>query len=233
MPIVGGLDIHRKQLRSTIWTPRPGRWSAASRPGRPRAPAAWLGRTDGRDDVASRWKDVRAGVRSEELARQASRRVAEPADTTFARRRKRHAKTDKTDSRHLRSCWPRQAAGVLDSAVAHPGVPGTAGDLSRPADRAHRLGAAHPHLFFRQGAAALDDGTLRTDRNLEALHAAAAVRLSPAGQLQVATGLDMLARLEARLDVLRHRLLAAPGACPAPGCSQSGCTGSARSPRWR
>jgi hypothetical protein len=40
--------------------------------------------------------------------------VAEPADTAFARGRKRHAKTDKTDSRHLREllaegrlpeCW--------------------------------------------------------------------------------------------------------------------------------
>src|SRR5207247_6564827 len=39
--------------------------------------------------------------------------------------------------------------------------------------------------------------------------AAAAAHLSPAGQLQVATALGMLAGLEARLDVLRHRLLAA------------------------
>jgi hypothetical protein len=40
--------------------------------------------------------------------------VGEPADTAFARGRKRHAKTDKTDSRHLRmllaegrlpECW--------------------------------------------------------------------------------------------------------------------------------
>jgi hypothetical protein len=40
--------------------------------------------------------------------------VAEPANTAFARGRKRHAKTDKTDSRHLREllaegrlpeCW--------------------------------------------------------------------------------------------------------------------------------
>ena len=44
-------------------------------------------------------------------------------------------------------------------------------------------------------------------RDLQALRAAAAAHLSPAGQLQVATALDMLAGLEARLDVLRHRLL--------------------------
>jgi transposase len=64
-------------------------------------------------------------------------------------------------------------------------------------------------VFFHQGAPALGDGALRTDRDLEALRAAAAVHLSPAGQLQVATAVDMLAGLEARLDVLRHRLLAA------------------------
>jgi transposase len=39
--------------------------------------------------------------------------------------------------------------------------------------------------------------------------AAVACHLSPAVQLQVATALDMLAGLGARLDVLRHRLLAA------------------------
>ncbi len=64
-------------------------------------------------------------------------------------------------------------------------------------------------MFFRQGAPALGDGALRTGRDLETLRAAAACRLSPAGQLQVATALGMLAGLEARLDVLRHRLLAA------------------------
>jgi hypothetical protein len=64
-------------------------------------------------------------------------------------------------------------------------------------------------VFFHQGAPALGDGALRTDDDLEALRAAAAAHLSPAGQLQVATALGMLAALEARLDVLRHRLLAA------------------------
>ena len=64
-------------------------------------------------------------------------------------------------------------------------------------------------MFFHQGAPALGDGALRTDRDLQSLRAAAAAHLSPAGQLQVATALDMLAGLEARLDVLRRRLLAA------------------------
>ena len=64
-------------------------------------------------------------------------------------------------------------------------------------------------MFFHQGAPALGEAALRTDRALQALRAAAACHLSPAGQLQVATALDMLAALEARLDVLRHQLLGA------------------------
>ena len=64
-------------------------------------------------------------------------------------------------------------------------------------------------VFFHQGAPALGEAALRTGDDLGALRAAAAAHLSPAGQLQVATALDMLAALQARLDVLRHRLLAA------------------------
>ena len=65
-------------------------------------------------------------------------------------------------------------------------------------------------MFSRQGAPARADGALRAGRcDLEALRAAAACCLSPAGQLQVATALEVLAALEARLEELRHEL---PGA---------------------
>ena len=63
-------------------------------------------------------------------------------------------------------------------------------------------------VFFHQGAPALGEAALRSDRALQALRAAAAAHLSPAGQLQVATALGVLAALEARLEVLRHELLA-------------------------
>ena len=64
-------------------------------------------------------------------------------------------------------------------------------------------------VFFRQGAPAPGDGAPRAGRDLQALRAAAARAPVPAGRLQVDTALGMLAALEARLDVLRHRLLAA------------------------
>jgi hypothetical protein len=117
MPIVGGLDIHRKQLTFDY----PGTVTGQVRRGQivPASRAhlrAWLARFAGRDDVAfavegcTGWRYV-----AEELAAAGlAAHVGEPADTATARGRKRHAKTDKTDSRHLRvllaegrlpGCW--------------------------------------------------------------------------------------------------------------------------------
>jgi transposase len=61
-------------------------------------------------------------------------------------------------------------------------------------------------VFFHQGAPALGEGALRTEQGLAVLRAAAAAHLSPGGQLQVATALDMLAAVEARMEVLRGQL---------------------------
>ena len=61
-------------------------------------------------------------------------------------------------------------------------------------------------VFFHQGAPALGEGALRTGQGLAALRAAAAAHLSPAGQLQVATALDMLAATGGPLEVLRTQL---------------------------
>jgi transposase len=66
-------------------------------------------------------------------------------------------------------------------------------------------------VLFGQGAPALAAGTLRTGPGVAALRAAAAAHLSPAGQLQVATALEVLEALEARMHAVRRRLLAAAG----------------------
>jgi hypothetical protein len=118
MPIVGGLDIHRKQitfdyLDTVTGQVRRGRISPADRAHL----RAWLARFAGREDAAfavegcTGWRYV-----TEELAAAGvAVHLAEPADTAFARGRKRHAKTDPlTDCRHLRmllaegrlpECW--------------------------------------------------------------------------------------------------------------------------------
>jgi transposase len=64
-------------------------------------------------------------------------------------------------------------------------------------------------VLFHQGAPALGEGTLRTGQGVAALRAAAAEHLSPAGQLQMATALEVTEALEARLHAVRHQLLAA------------------------
>jgi len=63
--------------------------------------------------------------------------------------------------------------------------------------------------LFHHGAPALGEGALRTGQGLSALRAVPASCLSPAGQLQVATALEVIEALEARLHVLRHELLEA------------------------
>src|SRR5208282_1037266 len=117
MSIVGGLDIHRKQitfdyLDTVTGQVRRGQVSPADR----EHLRAWLARFAGCEDAAfavegcTGWRYV-----VEELAAAGvTAHLAEPADTAFARGRKRHAKTDKTDCRHLRmllaegrlpECW--------------------------------------------------------------------------------------------------------------------------------
>jgi transposase len=213
MPIVGGLDIHRKQLTFDYLDTVTGEVQRGQI-----APAdrvhlrSWLARFAGRDDVAfalegcTGWRYV-----AEELAAAGvSPHVAEPADTAFARGRKRHAKTDKTDSRHLRELL---AEGRLPECWIPPS---RILECRALLETYHDLRAGHTAwvqrihaVFFHQGAPALGEAALRTDDDLQALRAAAAAHLSPAGQLQVATALDMLAALEARLEVLRHQLLLA------------------------
>jgi len=117
MPIVGGLDIHRKQLTFDYLDTVTGEVKRGQIAPADRAHLrAWLARFAGHDDVAfavegcGGWRYV-----AEELAAAGiGAHLGEPADTAAARGRKRHAKTDKTDARHLRAllaegrlpgCW--------------------------------------------------------------------------------------------------------------------------------
>ena len=215
MPIVGGLDIHRKQvtfdyLDTATGEVRRGQIAPADR-ARLRS---WLARFAGRDGVAfalegcTGWRYV-----AEELAAAGvAAHAAEPAGTAFARGRKRHAKTGRTDSRHLRvlleqgrlpECWipPAQVLECRALLEAYH-------DLRRE----HTAWIERIHaVFFRQGAPRPGEGALRTEHGLAALRQAAAIHLSPAGQLQVATALDMLAAIEARMDRCASSCCTPPG----------------------
>jgi transposase len=211
MPIVGGLDIHRKQLTFDYLDMVTGevKRGQISPAGRAHL-RAWLARFAGRDDVAfalegcTGWRYVAGELAGAGVAAH----VAEPADTAFARGRKRHAKTDKTDSRHLREllaegrlpeCWIPPSVILECRALLE-----TYHDLRRE----HTAWVQRIHaVFFHQGAPALGEAALRTGRDLQAVRASAAAYLSPAGQLQVATALEMTGALEAGLEVVRDELL--------------------------
>ena len=79
--------------------------------------------------------------------------LAEPADTAFARGRKRHAKTDKTDSRHLRQLL---AEGRLPECWVPPGqvLEGRALlEAYHDLRREHTAWVQRIHaVFFHQGA---------------------------------------------------------------------------------
>ena len=210
MPIVGGLDIHRKQitfdyLDTVTGEVRRGQISPADRVHL----RAWVARFAGREDVAfvvegcTGWRYV-----AEELAAAGvTVHLAEPADTAFARGRKRHAKTDRTDCRHLRmllaegrlpECWIPPAHILECRALL---------ELYNDLRREHTAWVQRIHaVLFHHGAPALGQGALRTEQGLAALQAAAGC-LSAAGQLQIATALDMLEAVEARMHVVRHQLL--------------------------
>ena len=210
--IVGGLDIHRKQITFDYLDTVTGEVSCGQV-----APAdrvhvrAWLaGRFEDPAGVAfaaeacTGWRYV-----IEELqAAGIEARLAEPADTATARGKKRRAKTDRADARLMRDLL---AQGRLPECWIPPSY---VLECRALLETYHDLRAEHTAwvqrshaAFFHQGAPAL--GALRTEQDIEAVQAAAACHLSLAGQLQVDTALGMLAFLEGRLEVLRHRLLAA------------------------
>src|SRR5215211_1207448 len=106
MPIVGGLDIHRKQITFDCLDTETGELQGGRIAPAGRAHLAdWLARylTDRAEahlafEGCTGWRYV-----AEELTRAGvAAHLAEPADTAALRGPKRHAKTDRADSAHLR-----------------------------------------------------------------------------------------------------------------------------------
>jgi len=212
MPIVGGLDIHRKQITFDYLEVETGQvWCGQIVPADRVHLAGWLEeRFAGRGDVefavegCTGWRYV-----AEEFARAGLvAHLAEPADTAALRGRKRHAKTDRTDSRHLRQvltdgrlpeCWIPPGHVLECRALL---------ELYRALRVEHTAWVQRIHaVLFHQGVA--PGGDLRTVQGRDALRVVAAAQLSPAGQLQIATALAMLTALEGHLDAMHRRLLRA------------------------
>lgn len=105
MSIVGGLDVHRRQITYDYLDVDSGEeWRGEIRPATRDAFRQWLSRLDGHVGAfalegTTGWLYV-----VDELSRAGfDAHVGEPADTRVLRGRKKRAKTDRADARHLRN----------------------------------------------------------------------------------------------------------------------------------
>ncbi len=215
MPIVGGLDIHRKQLTFDYLDTVTGevRRGQVARPTGGTCGLGWRGSL-GRD--RRRVRD--GGVHRVAVCRRGAGRGRDRCACGRAGRHRFAARAASGMPRPTKRPTPRAlaaaarfgrgpAAGVLGPASADPGVPGAAGDLPRSAGRAHRLGAAHPRgVSSTRAPPRWARARCAPGRAWPRCASAAAAHLSPGGQLQVATALDMLAAVETRMEMLRAQL---------------------------
>jgi len=205
MSIAGAFDVHRRQLTfdyldTVTGEVKRGRIAPADR----EHLREWLARFAGCDDVhfalegCTGWRYV-----TEELAAaRVTPHLAEPADTAALRGRKRHAKTDKTDSRHLRV---HLAAGDLPECWIPPAQVLEARAIVRLyKDLLDERGGWHQRIaatLFHQGVPVTASMSTAPGRA-----AVAGMALSPAGLQAVETGLRQVGRLTAELEPLRRQL---------------------------
>jgi transposase len=211
--IVGGMDIHRKQVTFDYLDVVAGEVKCGQVTPADRANLrAWLKRFAGVSGVVfaveacTGWRYV-----TEELAAAGiEAHLAEPADTAAARGRKKRAKTDRADSRLMRDllaggrlpeCWipPPQ---VLEYRALL--------ETYHALRREHTAWVQRVHaVLFHQGAPVFHG--LAETGGPERLAALARACLSPAGQQQITLYLRMLEVTEGELDTLRRQLVKAAG----------------------
>jgi transposase len=203
--IVGAFDVHRAQLTfeyldSETGEIERGRVAPADR----LRLRQWLTRFDGRDDVAfalegcTGWRYV-----VEELQRVGiEAHLAEPADTAALRGNKRRAKTDRSDTTHLRT---HLSAGDLPESWIPPAhVLEARVKIRLYKDLLDERGAWHQRVhavLFHQGAPSV--GRLMTADHREEM---ARTYLSPASRQAVEVGLGQIERLSAEMDPLKREL---------------------------
>jgi transposase len=212
--IVGGLDIHRKQITFDYAGLDTGEVQCGQvTPADREHFRLWLaGRFEHPGDVAfaveacTGWRYV-AG---ELAAAGIGAHLAEPADTATARGKKRRAKTDRADARLMRDLL---AGGRLPECWIPPGHVLECRALLETYHalrREHTAWVQRVHaVLFHQGAPVFHD--LSRAGAPQELAAVARAHLSPAGQQQIALYLRMLEVTEGELDVLRRQLVSAAG----------------------
>lgn len=211
MPIVGGMDIHRKQLTFDYVDTDTGRWERGRiTPADREHLALWLHRFEGVDQVAfavegcTGWRYVAEEMRKAGV----EAHLAEPADTAAARGRKRRAKTDRSDAKLLRELLAGDRVPECYIPPAHVLEYRALLELYHDLRGGHTGWAQRIQaVFFHQGATRLGHAGVVGAQARARLEHLAAAQLSPVGQLQVATALSVMDTLAAQLHDLRRRLV--------------------------
>jgi transposase len=210
--IVGGLDIHRKQITFDYLDTVTGEVSCGQITPADRAQLrAWLAGRFGHPERVAFAVEACTGWRyvAEELAAAGvAVHLAEPADTATLRGRKKRAKTDRADARlqrdllaqgRLPECWIPPAHVLECRALL---------ECYHDLRREHTAWVQRTHaVLFHQGAPVFGDMS-RAEAPAE-LAAVAREHLSPAGQQQAGLCVRMMGLTGSELDALRAQLVRA------------------------
>ena len=207
MGIVGGLDVHRRQITFDVMDTDSGEVTRGKiAPADRQALRSWLGRLDGHADMAfaleggTGWRFV-----AEELHRVGARaHLAEPADTAKERGRKQRAKTDRNDARLLRELL---AMGRLPESWIPPDhvleVRARVRLYKALADERRAWLQRIRATLFHHGVPALACHLLDADGQAHLERA----DLSPSGRESVEVALGQIERLDTELARLRGDLV--------------------------
>lgn len=214
MPIVGGIDIHRRQLTYDYLDTVTGQIRTGQiRPADREHLRDWLGRHlhDGAGDrlafeACTGWRYV-----AEETARaDAEVLLAEPADTAAKRGRNRRAKTDKADARLLRELAERDDVPRCFVPPGHILESRALLELYHDVREQHTSWVQRIHAtLFHQGAPVFEG--LAEAGGHKRLEEFAAAHLSPVGQQQIEVALTLLETLDVQAGQLRRQIGATAG----------------------
>ncbi len=214
MAIVGGLDIHRRQITYDLLDTDTGETCRGQLSPATRVELhAWLARFTGQQadfalEATTGWRFV-----AEELERAGFRaHLAEPADTRALRGPKRRAKTDRTDARHLRELL--RAGTLPESWMPPPHI----ADARTQVRLRHALVGEHTGWYQRIHAILFHHGLPDRSYLLTAAGRAwlAQAELPAVARQAVGLALRMIDHLDTELDLLDTEL--ARIARAQPGC---------------
>lgn len=198
MEIIGGLDLHRKQITFDYLSSATGELSRGKIvPATRQEFRDWLRRFEGSEctfavEACTGWRFV-----MEELQAAGHRALlAEPADTKALRGRKKRAKTDRVDAQHLRELAIKNSIPESWIPPEHILELRTMLRLYRTLTDERRAWMRRIHAqLFHQGVPPISD--LLTKEGRAAL---AAAELSPAGRLTVELGLRRIEQVDQEID---------------------------------